>query len=43
MSMAIAMLHTGARLSPTSFTVHPSTVIGIVGLAALYEFGARTS
>jgi putative membrane protein len=41
MSMALALLHTGARLSPSSFTVHPSTVIGIIGLAALYEYGAR--
>src|SRR5512138_3855407 len=41
MSMALALLHTGARLSPTSFTVHPSTVIGIIGLGALYEYGAR--
>ncbi len=35
-----ALLHAGARISPTSFTVHPSTVIGIVGLAALYEWRA---
>jgi putative membrane protein len=41
MAMSLALLHTGARLSVTSFTVHPSTVIGIVGLAGLYEFGAR--
>lgn len=39
--MSLALLHTGARLSVTSFTVHASTVIGIVGLAGLYEFGAR--
>jgi putative membrane protein len=37
----LALLHAGARLSPTSFTVHPSTVIGIIGLAALYEYAAR--
>ena len=43
MSMSLALLHTGARLSLTSFTVHPSTVIGIVGLAALYEGGARVA
>jgi putative membrane protein len=41
MSMAIALLHTGASLSVTSFTVHPSTVVGIIGLAALYEWGHR--
>jgi len=39
--MSLALLHTGARLSVTSFTVHPSTVIGIAGLAALYERGMR--
>jgi putative membrane protein len=41
MSMALALLHTGARISLTTFTVHPSTVVGIAGLAALYEQGAR--
>jgi len=41
MTMALALLHTGARISVTSFTVHPSTVVGIVGLAALYEHRAR--
>jgi putative membrane protein len=41
MWMAIALLHTGASLSATSFTVHPSTVIGIIGLGALYEWGQR--
>lgn len=43
MAMSLALLHTGARISTTSFTVHPSTVIGIVGLAALYEYGARAA
>lgn len=37
----LALLHTGARLSPTGFTVHVSTVIGIIGLAALYEWAAK--
>src|SRR5262245_23494027 len=41
MWMAIALLHTGASLSVSSFTVHPSTVIGIIGLAVLYEWGQR--
>lgn len=41
MSMALALLHTGARISLTSFTVHPSTVVGIVGLATLYERRAQ--
>src|SRR5439155_4456618 len=39
--MAIALLHTGASLSVTSFTVHPSTVFGIIGLGVLYEWGQR--
>ena len=39
MVIAAALLHTGARISPTSFTVHPSTVVGIVGLALLYQWG----
>jgi putative membrane protein len=39
MLIAAALLHTGARISLTAFTVHPSTVVGIVGLAALYEWG----
>jgi putative membrane protein len=43
MMLAIALLHTGARLSPSSFTVHTSTVVGILGLAALYEYAGRTS
>jgi len=38
---AALLLHTGARISLTSFTVHPSTVIGIAALAALYEWRAR--
>jgi putative membrane protein len=42
-AMSLALLHTGARLSVTSFTVHPSTVIGIVGVAALYEKGMRVA
>src|SRR3954471_20842981 len=41
MPMFFALLHTSARLSWTSFTVHPSTVIGILGLIAVYEWAAR--
>jgi putative membrane protein len=41
MVMSLALLHVGARISPWSFTVHPSTVVGILGLAGLYEYGAR--
>jgi putative membrane protein len=41
MTMTFALLHTSARLSWTDFTVHPSTVVGILGLAAIYERGAR--
>ncbi|MEO9035579.1 MAG: cytochrome c oxidase assembly protein [Gemmatimonadaceae bacterium] len=37
----LALLHTGASLSPTGFTVHMSTVIGIIGLAVLYEWRAK--
>src|SRR5262249_3319910 len=36
-----ALLHIGARLSLKSFSVHPSTVIGIVALGILYEWSAR--
>ena len=43
MVMALALLHTSARLSWTEFSVHPSTVIGIAGLGALYEYGARVA
>ncbi len=43
MVMSLALLHTSARLSSTSFTVHPSTAIGIVALAGLYEYGARVA
>jgi putative membrane protein len=41
MVAAVALLHTGASVSAGQFTVHPSTVIGIIALAALYERGAR--
>jgi putative membrane protein len=37
----LALLHTGATLSPSRFTVHPSTAIGIAALAALYYRRAR--
>jgi putative membrane protein len=37
----IALLHVSARLSWTTFTVHPSTVIGLVALAALYTWRWR--
>src|SRR6516164_1266991 len=39
--IAALLLHVGARLSITSFSVHPSTVIGIIALAVLYEWAAR--
>ena len=41
MFAGFALLHVSARLSASSFTVHWSTVIGIAGLAVLYERGAR--
>jgi putative membrane protein len=37
----IALLHGGATLAGTTFSVHPSTVIGIVALSAIYEWAAR--
>jgi len=37
----IALLHVGARLSWTTFTVHPSTVVGLAALGALYGWRAR--
>ena len=40
--MSLALLHTGAQVGLATFSVHPSTVIGIVGLAGLYEYAART-
>ena len=39
--MSLALLHAGARISPASFTVHPSTVVGILGLAALHHRESR--
>jgi putative membrane protein len=39
--MVLALLHTGAQLSPSGFSIHISTVIGIVALAALYERKGR--
>lgn len=43
MAMSLALLHTSARISWTEFSVHPSTVIGIIGLAGLYEYGRRVA
>ena len=37
----LALLHTAARIEWSSFTVHGSTVIGLLALAGAYEFGAR--
>src|SRR5437867_4139974 len=34
-------LHTGAKLSLTQFTVHPSTVVGLLALGALYWWRAQ--
>lgn len=39
----IALLHVGARLSWTTFTVHPSTVIGLTALGAIYTWRARAA
>jgi putative membrane protein len=38
---ALALLHTAARIEWSTFTVHASTVAGLVALAGLYEYGAR--
>jgi putative membrane protein len=35
------LLHPAARIAVTEFTVHWSTVLGLVGLGALYEWRAR--
>ena len=35
------LLHPAARIAVTDFTVHPSTVIGVVALGALYHWRAR--
>jgi putative membrane protein len=37
----VALLHAGATLSPASFSVHASTVVGTVALAALYWWRLR--
>jgi putative membrane protein len=34
----LTLLHVGAALSPASFSVHPSTVVGIIAVAALYQW-----
>ena len=39
-SMAL-LLHPATRIALSDFTVHPSTVIGLVGLGALYHWRAR--
>jgi putative membrane protein len=41
MRHTLALLHIGAQLSWTSFTVHWSTVIGLAALGALYLWRAR--
>jgi putative membrane protein len=38
---ALTLLHAGVTLGPASFSVHPSTVIGIIALAALYGWRLR--
>ena len=41
MFLSLALLHDSARIAVNEFTVHPSTVIGVVGLGALYLWRAR--
>src|SRR4051812_32029959 len=43
MVLPFALLHVGARLSWTTFTVHPSTVIGLGALGALYAWRSRSA
>jgi putative membrane protein len=43
LSALLPLLHVGASLRWTSFSVHWSTVVGLVCLAALYEWGARSA
>ena len=38
-----ALLHPAFEAGQTGFSVHPSTVIGLAALAALYEWGARAA
>lgn len=40
MVLDLALLHVGAAITPTAFSVHPSVVIGLAALAALYEWRA---
>ncbi len=37
----VLLLHAAARIALSEFTVHPSTVIGLAGLGALYHWRAR--
>jgi putative membrane protein len=37
---ALALFHTGARIEWSSFTVHGSTVVGLLALAGVYEMRA---
>ncbi|HXT16979.1 MAG TPA: cytochrome c oxidase assembly protein [Gemmatimonadaceae bacterium] len=41
MVMSLALLHAGAQVGWTAFSVHPSTVVGIAGLAGVYEYAKR--
>jgi putative membrane protein len=39
--VALLLLHPTARLAVSEFTVHPSTVVGLAALGALYHWRAR--
>src|SRR3954468_3610565 len=39
----LSLLHPAQRISLTSWTVHPSTVVGLVALGALYLWRARVA
>src|SRR4051812_10155296 len=39
--LSLALLHPAARLDWTTWSIHPSTVLGVLALGALYEWQAR--
>lgn len=41
MVLDLALLHAGAPITPSSFSVHISVVVGLAALAGLYEWRAR--
>jgi len=39
----LSLLHPAQQIGWTSWTIHPSVVVGLIALAGLYEWGARTA